>query len=218
MAQDERGSRTTPRSENITYTRGAVRRLDRERRLGQRGCVVWLTGLSAAGKSTLAWGLEEHLSATGRLAYVLDGDNVRHGLCADLGFSPADRAENIRRVGEVAALLADTGLVTIAAFVSPYRADRAHARDAVGAERFLEAWVSAPLAVCETRDPRGLYRKARDGDIVDFTGVSAPYEPPETPELTIPTHEWDVARCVDHIVRRLTERGLLEAPNGPLHE
>ena len=206
MVRDEASSR------NITFTRGVVRALDRERRLGQRGCVVWLTGLSASGKSTLAWALEERLSAGGRLAYVLDGDNVRHRLCADLGFSPEDRGENIRRVGEVAALLADAGLITIAAFVSPYRADRAGARRAVGPGRFLETWLSAPLAVCETRDPRGLYRRAREGRIPEFTGVSAPYEAPEAPDLTVPTHRWPVSRCVDHILARFEERKLLTAP------
>ena len=149
--------------------------------------MVWLTGLSGAGKSTLATAVEAALIRAGHAACVLDGDNLRHGLNADLGFSPEDRRENIRRAGEVAALFADAGLIVIAAFISPYRAGREAAREAIGAARFLEVFLDAPLAVCERRDPKGLYRRARAGEIAEFTGISAPYEPPEAPALTLDT-------------------------------
>ena len=158
----------------------------RARKNGHRGAVIWLTGLSASGKSTLAMRVEQRLFETGRQVYVLDGDNVRRGLSSDLGFLPQDRSENIRRIGEVAALFADAGVVVITAFISPYSADRAQARKAAG-ERFFEVYVKAPLELCEARDPKGLYRKARSGLIPDFTGVSAPYEPPEAPEVVIDT-------------------------------
>lgn len=153
---------------------------------GHRGAVVWLTGLSASGKSTLAMRVEQRLFEAGRQVYVLDGDNVRRGLSSDLGFLPQDRAENIRRIGEVAALFADAGVIVITAFISPYGADRAQARKAAG-DRFFEVYVKAPLKLCEERDPKGLYRKARAGLISDFTGVSAPYEPPESPEMIVDT-------------------------------
>ncbi len=165
---------------------------------GHRGAVVWLTGLSASGKSTLAMQMEQRLFANGRQVYVLDGDNVRQGLSSDLGFSSQDRTENIRRIGEVAALFADAGVVVITAFISPYRADRARAKSAAG-DRFCEVYVKAPLELCEQRDPKGLYRKARSGVILDFTGVSAPYEPPESPDLVIDTG----TRTVEESVRQL---------------
>lgn len=179
--------------------------------LGQRGCVVWLTGLSGSGKSTLAVALEAALVGAGRAAYVLDGDNLRHGLNSDLGFSPAERAENIRRAGQVAALFADAGLIAITSFISPYRADRERARDAVGAERFLEVFVDAPLEVCERRDPKQLYRRARAGEIGEFTGVSAPYEPPASPTLVLDTTRLDVAGGVARLIGLLRERGFLPA-------
>lgn len=176
---------------------------ERARLLGQRGCVVWLTGLSGSGKSTLASALEAALVAAGRAAYVLDGDNLRHGLNADLGFSPAERAENVRRAGEVAALFADAGILVISAFISPYRADRERARAA--AERiepgaFHEVHISAPLDVCEQRDPKGLYKLARAGKIADFTGISAPYEPPEAAELEIDTGAMPIDEAVEAIL------------------
>jgi len=152
--------------------------------LGQRGAVVWLTGLSGSGKSTVAYALEQVLSTRARPSYVLDGDNLRHGLNGDLGFTAADREENIRRVGEVAALFADAGLIAIAAFISPYRRDRDCARR-MAAGRFFEVFCDTPLAVCEARDPKGLYRRARAGEIRGFTGIDDPYEPPESPELTV---------------------------------
>jgi adenylyl-sulfate kinase len=183
--------------------------------LGQRGCVVWLTGLSGSGKSTLAVALEAALVGAGHLAFVLDGDNLRQGLNSDLGFAPADRAENIRRAGEVAALLADAGLVAVTAFISPYRADREVARAAVGSDRFLEVLVDAPLEVCEGRDPKQLYRRARAGEIQEFTGVSAPYEPPPSPDLTLDTAALDVEACVGQLLARLEQRGFLRGREAP---
>jgi adenylyl-sulfate kinase len=196
-------------AENLTRHPSAVPPGARERLLGQRGCVVWLTGLSGSGKSTVAGAVEARLVALGHAAFVVDGDNVRHGLCADLGFSPADRTENIRRVGEVAGLFADAGLVVLTAFISPYRGDRERARQSVGAARFLEVHVDVPLAVCEARDPKQLYRKARAGQLTDFTGVDAPYEAPERPDLALDTSVTSLDDCVAAILGMLTERGFL---------
>lgn len=196
---------------NLQRHEGSITRVDRERILGQRGAVVWFTGLSGSGKSTLARALEERLAAAGRLAYVLDGDNVRHGLCADLGFSPADRTENIRRIGHVAALMADAGALVLTAFISPYRADRAQVRAIVG-EHFLEVFVDAPIEVCESRDPKGLYRKARQGQIAEFTGVTAPYEAPERPELHVRAGTAPIGDSVERVLALLTQRGLLSPP------
>lgn len=202
----------TPRSTNIVRSRGAVGRLDRERLLGQRGCVAWLTGLSGSGKSTLAHALERALLSEGRLAYVLDGDNLRHGLCGDLGFSAEHRQENIRRAGEVAALLADTGAVVLCSFISPYRKDREGVRKAIGDGRFLEVHVDASVAVCEQRDPKGLYKKARQGLIPDFTGIDAPYEAPLTPELRVDTAAQSIDAAAQTIRNLLAERGFLAPP------
>jgi adenylyl-sulfate kinase len=199
-------------SPNTTRTSGRVARTDRERLLGQRGCVVWLTGLSGSGKSTLAHRLERRLVEAGRLAFVLDGDNLRHGLCGDLGFGPADRSENIRRAGEVASLLAEVGAIVLAAFISPYRADRQRVRQTVGAGRFLEVHVDAPLAVCEARDPKGLYKKARAGAIPEFTGIDAPYEPPEAPEVRVDTGRLGIDEAAAAIERALAAGGFLAAP------
>ena len=188
MSRDNESSR----SRHLTRVAHSVATTERERRNGHRGGVLWLTGLSGAGKSTLAFALEEELYGRGYQVYVLDGDNVRYGLNADLGFSHHDRTENIRRVGEVAALFADAGLVCISAFISPYRADRAAARQAAKG-RFHEVYLDADVRTCEQRDPKGLYRKARAGKIADFTGVSAPYEIPRTPDLVVPTGTADIA-------------------------
>lgn len=176
-----------PKSKNLTAVPHRVAAASRHLRFGHTGGVVWLTGLSASGKSTLAMGLEEHLMSLGYACYTLDGDNIRHGLNANLGFSPEDRAENIRRVGEVAALFADAGLICITAFISPYRQDRLLARQAAQRSAFHEIHVAADLSTCEARDPKGLYRKARAGELRDFTGIDAPYEAPEGPELRIDT-------------------------------
>jgi adenylylsulfate kinase len=197
---------------DIQWHHGTVRRDDRETLLGQKGCVVWLTGLSGSGKSTVAHAVERELIEHGHLAYVLDGDNLRHGLNRDLGFTAEDRAENVRRTGEVAKLIADTGTIVFAALISPSRAERARVREIVGTDRFLEIWVSAPLEICEQRDPKGLYRKARAGEIPNFTGISAPYEEPLDPDLTLDTARdalpHSVARVLDLLhTRELISRG-----------
>lgn len=189
----------TVKSKNLTAVEHRISASARNERNGHRGGVLWFTGLSGAGKSTLAMEVEQQLFRKGYHVYVLDGDNVRGGLNANLGFSPEDRTENIRRVGEVAALFADAGILCITAFISPYQADRAMARRAAGAS-FAEIFVDANLATCEERDPKGLYRKARAGQISDFTGVSAPYEAPLAPELTVKTDEDSVESCVQRIV------------------
>ncbi len=183
------------KSTNITPVSHRVSAGERAKVVGHAGGVLWFTGLSGAGKSTLAMALEQHLFQRGYQVYVLDGDNVRKGLNANLGFSPEDRAENIRRVGEVAALFADAGIICIASFISPYRADRERAREAAG-ERFHEIYVKADLAVCEQRDPKGLYRRARSGEIPEFTGVSSPYEAPEGAQLTVDTGEQGIEDCL----------------------
>jgi adenylylsulfate kinase len=194
---------------NITRHRGHVDAAGRAERLGQAGAVVWLTGLSGSGKSTVAYAVEAALVGAGRIAYVLDGDNLRTGLCADLGFSPEDRHENVRRVGAVAALLADAGVIAITSLISPYRAGRAAARAVAPAGRFVEVFVDVPLAVCEGRDPKGLYQRARRGEIAEFSGVSAPYEPPEAPELTLDTEALSPEACAERVIAHLRERGFL---------
>lgn len=185
---------------DIVWHSGHVDASERRRLLGQEAVTLWLTGLSAAGKSTLAFALERRLLEAGRVAYVLDGDNVRHGLNSNLGFSHADRSENIRRVAEVARLMNDAGLIVVTAFISPYREDRAMARRIIGDGQFREVHVATPLAVCESRDPKGLYRKARAGAVAEFTGVSSPYEAPEAPELVIDTGSSSVARAVEQLL------------------
>lgn len=198
-----RTSDSTHKSTNIYWSEGKVTSVQREKRNGHVGCVVWLTGLSGAGKSTIAVELERVLFGQGRHVYVLDGDKVRHGLNSDLAFSPADRKENIRRVGEVAKLMADAGIITIAAFISPYRSDRDLVREIMPVGRFQEVHVHAPIEVCEERDPKGLYAKARAGVIPEFTGVSAPYEEPLRPELSVNTAERTADECVEAIVNQL---------------
>jgi adenylyl-sulfate kinase len=192
-----------PLSKNIFWTPGKVTADQRAHHLGQSGCVIWLTGLSASGKSTIATELEHELFHQGRLAYVLDGDNTRQGLCSDLGFSPADRRENIRRVREVVRLFADAGIICITAFISPYRADREEARRLVPQGKFIEIYLNAPLEICEQRDLKGLYARARAGELKEFTGISAPYEPPLNPELELRTDKLSVAECVFAILDRL---------------
>jgi adenylylsulfate kinase len=197
---------------NITYHPGSVSIQDRERLLGQRGCVVWLTGLSGSGKSTIARAAESALFERGKLPFVLDGDNLRHGLNSNLGFSDADRHENVRRTGAVAALFADAAIIVLSALISPFRADREQVRAMVGEDRFLEVFVDAPVEVCEQRDPKGLYQRARRGEIAEFTGISSPYEAPEQPALSIRTERTDVAEAADQIVRLLETR-LFLAPS-----
>jgi bifunctional enzyme CysN/CysC len=199
----KRTSDSLHKSENIFWSHGKVTPVQRAIRNGHSGSVVWLTGLSGAGKSTIATELERELFNIGKHAYVLDGDNVRHGLCSDLGFSPEDRKENIRRVGEVATLFAEAGIICITAFISPYRSDRELVRKMVKAGRFVEVHVDAPLAVCEERDPKGLYAKARANEIKEFTGISAPYEAPLRPEVQLHTDKLTVAEAVAKIVEYL---------------
>jgi adenylylsulfate kinase len=196
-----------PKSQNITWHSGHVTRRDRERMLGHRGVTLWFTGLSGSGKSTVAREVEGQLAARRAHVYTLDGDNVRYGLCGDLGFAPEDRVENIRRVGEVCKLFTDAATITLAAFVSPYRADRNRVR-AMLPEDFIEVYVAADLAVCESRDPKGLYKKARAGEIGEFTGISAPYEPPENPEVTLRTDLESVSESAARVVKALEERGV----------
>ena len=169
----------------------------------EAGCVVWLTGLSGAGKSTVAQELRQRLSDRGKSVFVLDGDIVRSGLCSDLDFSPAGRKENVRRISEVSKLFAEAGIICIVALISPYQEDRNSARKIVGTGRFVEVYVNAPFEVCEHRDPKGLYAKARAGQIKDFTGISAPYEPPVKPEVELLTNESDVNGCVGKILEYL---------------
>jgi adenylylsulfate kinase len=170
---------------NLTWFNGFVTQEDREQLHGHKGAVVWFTGLSPSGKSTIAHHLEKILYEMGCSTYVFDGDNVRHGLCSDLGFSPHDRAENLRRIGEMTKLFVDAGILAITAFISPYRKDRDRIRDLVGKDRFFEIHVSCPLDICAERDQKGIYARARAGIIKDFTGVSAPYEEPTQPLLTV---------------------------------
>jgi adenylylsulfate kinase len=202
--------REVPKSRHIYWHDGNITRDDRERIHGHRGATLWLTGLSASGKTTLARALEERLFERGCRVYALDGDNVRHGLNRDLGFSHEDRTENIRRVGEVAKLFTDFGAFCITAFISPYRADRDGVRAIMAEGDFIEVFLDAPLEVCEARDPKGLYRLARAGEIPDFTGVSAPYENPEHPEIVVHTADQTVIQCIDQIVAFLEDRGYLE--------
>jgi len=197
------------KSTNITWHRGQVTRADREKLLQQRGVTVWLTGLSGSGKSTLAVAAERALASRGRVAYVLDGDNIRHGLNKNLGFGPADRSENIRRIGEVAKLFNDAGLSVFTSFISPYRADRDAVRALMPAGDFVEVFVDASVETCEGRDVKGLYRKARAGEIPEFTGISAPYEAPLSPELVLDTNRQTVDESVGAILRFLEEKGYL---------
>jgi len=199
-----------PQSCDLTWSHSLVTRAERGALLRQHGGVVWLTGLSGAGKSTIARTLECRLIRDGRFAYVLDGDNVRHGLNRDLGFSAEDRHENIRRVAEVARLFADAGAIAIVAFISPYAADRADARTVAGDLAFLEVHVHADLAVCERRDPKGLYRKARAGQLKDFTGIDAPYEAPGNPEVRIDTASTQPEQGIEAILAELRRRRVLD--------
>jgi bifunctional enzyme CysN/CysC len=206
IVEDDYPKRTADslhKSKNIYWSEGKVTARQRALRNMHSGCVVWLTGLSGSGKSTIATELERELFNLGRHAYVLDGDKIRHGLCRDLGFSPADRKENIRRVGEVARLFADSGIICITAFISPYRSDRKLVRDMLPEANFIEVFVNAPIEVCEQRDPKGLYAKARANEIKEFTGVSAPYEPPEHPEIELHTDRLSVAESVGRILEYL---------------
>ena len=199
----------TPKASNIIWHEASVDRSARAEQRGHRSAILWFTGLSGSGKSTLANAVNAALFEQGLATYVLDGDNVRHGLCKDLGFSDADREENIRRIGEVAKLFLDSGVIVLTAFVSPFRADRDKARALVEDGDFFEIHCAADLDVCESRDPKGLYAKARAGVIKEFTGISSPYEAPEHPELTIDTGAQELSQSVALVINALQSRGVI---------
>ncbi len=196
------------KSTNTVWHHATVTRERRATLNQHRSVLLWFTGLSGAGKSTLAHALEESLYQEACRTFVLDGDNVRHGLCNDLGFSDADRIENIRRIAEVSKLFIEAGVITLTAFISPFRADRQKARDLVGSENFIEIFCQCDLDICEQRDVKGLYKRARQGEIKNFTGISSPYEAPEQPELSIDTGHLPLEDCVQKILDYLHERGI----------
>jgi adenylylsulfate kinase len=198
------------KSINTVLHRGETARFDREKLLNQKGVLIWFTGLSGSGKSTIAYALEKKLTANGNLCYVLDGDNVRQGLNGDLNFSPQDRKENIRRIGEVGKLFVEAGLITLTAFISPYRQDRQAVRAKLEKGRFIEVYLKCPLSVCEGRDVKGLYNKARSGEIEDFTGVSSPYEEPENPDLVVESDKIEITVAVEKIFQYLKEKAIIE--------
>jgi adenylyl-sulfate kinase len=202
-------SNPNPHSPNVVLQKTAVSREDRARVSGQRGVVLWFTGLSGSGKSTVASAVEQSLNAAGRLTYLLDGDNVRHGLNGDLGFSDADRQENIRRVAHVSRLFWDANVITLVSFISPFKAERVLARELVGTD-FVEVFVDTPLEVCERRDVKGLYKKARAGEIASFTGISSPYEAPENPEIRLKTGEESLDQSVEKVLGWLRGKGYIQ--------
>ncbi|MCM3719150.1 adenylyl-sulfate kinase [Fictibacillus phosphorivorans] len=193
-------------NQHIFWQQTHVTKKDRQQKNGYKSAVFWLTGLSGSGKSTLANQLEKHLFHLNYSTYLLDGDNVRHGLNADLGFSQSDRIENIRRIGEVSKLFVDAGLVVVTAFVSPYTADRKFVRDLFNADEFFEIYIECPIEECEKRDPKGLYKKARDGTIKEFTGVQSPYEVPPSPDLVINTAKNDIETCTSLLLDFVKEK------------
>jgi len=194
---------------NIVWHDAHVTQENREKLLNQKGAVLWFTGLSGSGKSTLANAVALKLHEGGNLTYVLDGDNIRHGLNKNLGFSPEDRVENIRRIGEVGKLFADAGVIAMTAFISPYIADRKTARDLLPEGRFIEVYCACDLSVCEQRDPKGLYKKARAGEIKQFTGIDAPYEAPENPEISVDTGKEALEVSTEHVLQYLKEKGMI---------
>ena len=202
---------TNIKATNITWHEGHVGRDEREKLLKQKGCLIWMTGLSGSGKSTMGYTLEHALMQRGHLCYVLDGDNIRHGLNKNLGFSAEDREENIRRIGEVGKLFADAGIVTITAFISPYRKDRDLARELLGEGGFFEVFCDTPIEVCEERDPKGLYKKARAGEIKGFTGVDDPYEAPEKPELVLDASKVTPQEAAVLMIEMLEKAGKIPA-------
>lgn len=199
----------TGRSSNVVWHHTTVTRSRRETLNGHRGIILWFTGLSGAGKSTIAHALEEQLHMMGCRTFVFDGDNVRHGLCGDLSFSVADRTENIRRVGEMVKLFLDAGVIALTAFISPLRSDRHRVRQLMDEGDFIEVYCRCSLDVCEARDVKGLYQKARAGEIKEFTGISSPYEEPETPEVVLDTDKHTLDECVDQLVEYLRKRRVL---------
>lgn len=197
------------RSTNTVWHNATVTRQRREQLNGHQSSLIWLTGLSGSGKSTLAHTVEESLHQRGCRTFVFDGDNVRHGLCADLGFSQADRTENIRRIAQMSRLFLDAGIIALTAFISPFRKDRELVRNLVGQDSFIEVYCHCPLEVCETRDVKGLYRRARAGEIKDFTGISSPYEPPENPALVLETSSAPLEECRNAVIDLLIRRGII---------
>lgn len=195
-------------AKNLIWHHATVTRQRREAENGHRGAIVWFTGLSGAGKSTLAHEVEEYLHQQGCRTFVLDGDNVRHGLCGDLGFSEQDRIENIRRVGEMAKLFMEAGIIVLTAFISPYRADRDRVRGMVDQGDFIEIHCNSSIEVCEARDIKGLYKKARAGEIANFTGISSPYEAPNSPELVVETGRAELVVCVQQVIDKLVTVGV----------
>ena len=194
---------------DVTWFNGAVSREKREKLHGHKGAVIWFTGLSASGKSTIAHLLEQRLFEAGCTTYVFDGDNVRHGLCSDLSFTPEHRSENIRRIGEMARLFVDAGVIAVTAFISPYRQDRDSVRRLVGNESYLEIFVKCPPEICAARDPKGLYERAKRGEIEEFTGVSAPYETPLDPDLTIHSGKEDADTSARRVYELIKQRGII---------
>ena len=201
---------TQQKATNIKWHHGKITKEDRIKLMKQKGVTIWLTGLSGSGKSTIAVELEHALLENGHQAYILDGDNIRHGLNKNLGFSPEDRSENIRRIGEVAKLFTDANIITITAFISPYRQDRENARKLQKNGEFIEVYVKCPLEVCEQRDTKGLYKKARAGEVKEFTGISAPYEEPLKHEITIDTSKMPVEESTRAIIKYLEETGYVK--------
>jgi len=202
-------TQTTQKSNHIVWHEATVTRQRREQKNKHKSAVLWFTGLSGAGKSSLAHAVEEELYQLGLNTFVLDGDNVRHGLNKDLSFSNLDRKENIRRIGETAKLLLEAGIITLTAFISPFKEERALARNLMPHGDFIEIHCYCPLEVCEKRDVKGLYKKARDGEIKDFTGISSPYEAPTNPELKVDTHALSIEESVQRVISTLCERGIL---------
>ena len=198
-----------PTTDNVVWHHATVTRSRREANNGHRSAALWFTGLSGAGKSTLAHAVEERLHQMGCRTFVFDGDNVRHGLCGDLGFSPEDRSENIRRIGEMAKLFVQAGVIALTAFISPFRADRERVRDIVGRDDFIEIYCRCSLQECERRDVKGLYAKARAGAIAEFTGISSPYEEPEEPGLVLNTDSEKIDECVERVCLLLSERNIV---------
>ncbi len=201
---------TVQKATNIKWHHGKITKDDRVKLLGQKGVTIWLTGLSGSGKSTIAVELEHALIENKHQAYILDGDNIRHGLNKNLGFSPEDRTENIRRIGEVAKLFTDANIITITAFISPYRQDRDNVRKLLKDGEFVEVYIKCPIDVCEQRDTKGLYKKARAGEVKEFTGISAPYEEPLNPELTIDTSTMPVDESTRVIIQHLEQKGYVK--------
>lgn len=198
-----------PKATNLTWHHSAITKEQRQTQLKQKSFVLWFTGLSGSGKSTISVALEDELFQRGNLVYRLDGDNIRHGLNKNLGFSPEDRTENIRRIGEVAKLFVDAGVIAMTAFISPYKADRDLVRKLLADKEFIEVYVECSVEECEKRDVKGLYAKARSGEIKEFTGISAPYEAPEQPEIKINTEQLSVEQAVQSIIEQLVEQGYL---------